>query len=147
MTAAERLVDELRRLFATLTHAGEDDGLHLSSTQRLALGALGGGESPRLSELARRIRATDPTTSRAVDGLVALGLVERKADPADRRALRLVATAAGRKHVRERRRVVAAELEAALARLEPDEQEHLIGLLERLSAAAYSNSVSDARIT
>jgi hypothetical protein len=43
--------------------------------------------------------------------------------------------------------VVAAELEAALARLEPDEQEQLIGLLERLNAAAYSNSVSDARIT
>jgi DNA-binding MarR family transcriptional regulator len=144
---AERLVDELERLFIAIVVAEPAD-LELTLTQRLALRALAGGEVLRLTDLARRIRVSDPTASRAVDGLVAHGLVERHVDPEDRRALRLAATVTGRKRVEQRRRAVAAALGAALDELEPRERTRLLELLGRLNASlpSYSNSVNDARI-
>jgi DNA-binding MarR family transcriptional regulator len=134
MKEAEQLVEELGRL-STATALLEPDDLHLTATQKLALAELAGGETLRLMELARRIGTTDPTASRAVDGLVTLGLVERHDDPDDRRALRLAATATGKRWVKRRRRLVAAALHAPLAALKPAERRRLVELLARLNAA------------
>src|SRR6266404_2034546 len=56
---------------------GPDEGPPMTSTQRLALFETAVGGPLRLSELAERMGITAPTASRAVDGLVELGLVER----------------------------------------------------------------------
>jgi DNA-binding MarR family transcriptional regulator len=134
MKEAQQLSEELGRLCAA-TALLEPDDLHLTATQKLALAELAGGETLRLMELARRIGTTNPTASRAVDGLVTLGLVTRHDDPEDRRALRLAATATGRRRVERRRRLVAAELGARLAALKPAERKRLVELLARLNAA------------
>ena len=49
----------------------------------------------RLSELNRHVLLSQPALSRMVDRLVERGLVERLADPADGRGVRLALTAAG----------------------------------------------------
>lgn len=53
-------------------------------------------EPVRMGELHRHVLLSQPALSRLVDRLADRGLVERCPDPADRRGVRLVLTAAGR---------------------------------------------------
>ena len=86
-----------------------------------------GGEPLRLSELNRHVLLSQPALSRLVDRLTERGLIERCADPADGRGVRLSLTEAGRavqrevgrQHARDVARAMTAELNAAeLAQLE-----------------------------
>ena len=131
----EGLVSQLAPLFSALVRSGGDhqDWRALTATQRLVLFELVEAGPLRLGALAERVGATDPTTSRAVDGLVAAGLVERRADPDDRRAVLHDATPTGRARAEQRRAEVAAVLDRALAGLFPDEAQRLVELLQRLN--------------
>ena len=126
-------------LFTALLRAGsaEADWRSLTSTQRLLVAELVDSGPLRLGALAERVGATDPTTSRAVDGLVAAGLVERRSDPGDRRAVLHEATALGRERVEARRGEVAAVLEEALSRFAPTERRRLVELLTKLNAELH----------
>jgi DNA-binding MarR family transcriptional regulator len=53
-------------------------------------------EPARIGDLNRHVLLSQPALSRLVDRLAERGLVERKADPADGRAIRLALTEAGR---------------------------------------------------
>jgi len=79
-------------------------------------------EPLRLSELNRHVLLSQPALSRLVDRLVERGLVERHADPADGRGVRLSLTGTGRARQREigRRhaRGVARAMTAGLTRRE-----------------------------
>ena len=57
-------------------------------------------------ELAQHMRIEPPTLVRHLDKLAEEGLVERRTDPADRRVLRVVVTAAGQARLTELRKVV-----------------------------------------
>jgi DNA-binding MarR family transcriptional regulator len=114
---------------------GPDDGPPMTSTQRLALFETAIEGPLRLSELAGRMGITAPTASRAVDGLVDLGLLERLPDPADRRAVRIDVTESGRVDVEGRKARVAAALEPAVAALSAQDRARLASLLARLSDA------------
>jgi DNA-binding MarR family transcriptional regulator len=70
-----------------------------------------------------------------VDGLVELGLLERLPDPADRRAVSIDVTAAGRARVEERIALAAAALEPAVAALSAQDRTRLSALLARLAGA------------
>ena len=83
--------------------------LELSLPQYRVLALLGDG-STASSVLARKLAVSPPTVTAVVDGLVARGLVERHADPEDRRRLTLLLT-------RDGKRVLAAADAAAEARL------------------------------
>ena len=135
-SAAQELVAELEMLFSSLSRTGTAlaDGA-LTTTQRLALIELVDGGSLRLGALADRIGAADPTVSRAIDGLVEAGIVERQTDPDDRRATLQVATAKGEGWVARRRGEVTAALDEALARLAPAERDRLVRLVGKLNAA------------
>jgi DNA-binding MarR family transcriptional regulator len=101
----------------------------------------------RLGALAARMDASDPTVSRAVDGMVAAGVVERRPDPDDRRAVLLVPTAAGRDWVERRREEAAAALAAALESMPTRERTQIVRLVTTLNdrlAAAGSESHSAA---
>jgi DNA-binding MarR family transcriptional regulator len=83
--------------------------------------------SLRLSELNRHVLLSQPALSRLVDRLAERGLIERCADPADGRGVRLSLTGAGRavqrdigrRHARDVARAMTARLDPAeLARLE-----------------------------
>ena len=75
----------------------------------------------RLSDLNRHVLLSQPALSRLVDRLAERGLVERRADPADGRGVRLALTAAGRdlqhqvgrRHARSVARALAAGLDPA----------------------------------
>jgi DNA-binding MarR family transcriptional regulator len=106
----------------------------LTSTQRLILVELADSGPLRLGALAERAGATDPTTSRAVDGLVAAGLVERRADPADRRAVLHEATGRGHALARKRRREAAVALDRALDAFSQAERRQLLRLVAKLNS-------------
>ena len=84
--------------------------LDLSLPQYRVLALLGEG-STASSVLARRLAVSPPSVTAVVDGLVGRGLVEREADPEDRRRLTLLLTRDGAK-------LLAAADAAAEARLD-----------------------------
>jgi len=128
------LVNELELLFSLLARTGTGgDGPALTSTQRVVLIELVSAGPLRLGALAARIGASDPTVSRAVDGMVAGGIVERRPDPDDRRAVLLVATAGGRAWVERRRKEAAAALAAALEGMPADERAEIVRLVAALN--------------
>jgi DNA-binding MarR family transcriptional regulator len=114
---------------------GPDDGPPMTSTQRLAAFETVTAGPLRLSELAERMGITAPTASRAVDGLVGLGILERLPDPGDRRAVRIDVTEPGRKLVEERMARAAAALEPAVGTLSAQDRAQLAALLTRLADA------------
>jgi DNA-binding MarR family transcriptional regulator len=128
------LVHELELLFSLLARTGTGvDGPALTSTQRVVLIELVSAGPLRLRTLAVRTGASDPTVSRAVDGLVAAGIVERRPDPDDRRAVLHVATTKGRKWVEQRRREVAAALDTALGGMPAADRAQLVRLVAALN--------------
>lgn len=93
-------------------------GLTLSAYRILSLVAAG---NERSSQIAGRLALARPTVSNAVDQLVERGLINRAANPDDRRAVVLTVTAAGRAAIAQADRVIAERLRPAFERLEdPD---------------------------
>ena len=131
----EQVLDELSRLIRQLSRlsGGPDDGPPLTATQRLALFELVDQGPLRLNDLAARMGASAPTASRAVDALDDLGLVDRKPDPDDRRALQLDLTPEGRRSVEERKARVLEAFRPAVATLPGADRERLAVLLARLA--------------
>jgi DNA-binding MarR family transcriptional regulator len=132
----KRILEELSRLIRQLIRisGGPDDGPAMTATQRLALFELVDSGPLRLNDLAQRMGTSAPTSSRAVDALDELGLVERHPDPTDRRAITIKLTDSGRRSVEERKARVYAAFRPAAAALSPADREQLAQLLARLAA-------------
>lgn len=75
-----------------------------------------------------------------LDDLEAAGLLERKPDPTDRRARRIVLTEAGLGRLCELERRLRDAEESLLRTLEPEEREVFRGLLRRLAVASGEHS-------
>lgn len=85
--------------------------------------------SAAAAALAERLIVSRPSVTTLVDGLVERGLVERRADPDDRRRVDHVLTTKGRRTLRRADAAVAAMLESLTARLGPaDSRRALAGL-------------------
>jgi DNA-binding MarR family transcriptional regulator len=132
-----RILEALSAVTRQLARAsgGPDGGPPMTSTQRLALFETAIEGPLRLSELAGRMGITAPTASRAVDGLVEIGLLERLPDPGDRRAVRIDLTERGRRDVEERKARATAALEPAAGALSARDRAQLAALLARLADA------------
>jgi DNA-binding MarR family transcriptional regulator len=118
---AERVVDAVRvlvRLRRSLERV--DTGLSLPQYQLLSM-VRGGGE--RSARLADKLAVRKPTLTAAADALVAAGLLEREADPGDRRVVRVRITEAGLAAVRS----AEEQLAEALAPLFAEAGERLEG--------------------
>jgi DNA-binding MarR family transcriptional regulator len=108
--------------------AAEGIWTDISMREYDVLYALSKGRGPlRLGELNRRVLLSQPALSRMVDRLAERGWLERQADPADGRGVRLALTDAGRalqrrvgrRHARSVARAMTAGLDAGeLRRLE-----------------------------
>ncbi|MGR6320240.1 MarR family winged helix-turn-helix transcriptional regulator [Micromonospora soli] len=101
-------------------------------------------------ELADRTRLDPSTVSRAVAALVADGLVERHADPSDRRASRLTLSEAGRTALTDTQDWYGQVLARALADWTPGEVAALSAALGRFTrdlevALARHDNLEDAR--
>jgi DNA-binding MarR family transcriptional regulator len=111
----------------------------LSPSLESALGLIGRHGPLTPSELARSEDVKRPTATRLIAILERRGLVERAADPCDRRSHRVAVTEQGRALLAESRSRRNAYLGRALSALEPDELavlDRALQLLERLVAEA-----------
>jgi DNA-binding MarR family transcriptional regulator len=123
----------LERVFG-LTRWLSPAGLSLTSAATLAsLERLG---PSRLTALAAREGVTQPAMTQLVARMAEQGLVERAADPGDRRVVRVRITAAGRELLAGRRAVRAERISGLLAMLSPADREALIAALPAMNALA-----------
>lgn len=113
--------------------------LPLASFEALHMISRASADGLRIGDLATRLRVTVGGTSKLVDRIESVGLLRRVADPADRRASRIVLTPAGRRTLTAATKTYATELAATVDPvLTGDEQRHLHGLVTRLLDAAAS---------
>lgn len=82
--------------------------------------------------LAELLEVEPITLCRMVDRLAEAGMVERRPDPADRRAWRLFLTPRGLKLTNELRPHAMALFDEAIAGLDEDEQARLVEMLETM---------------
>ena len=125
--AIERLIG----LFRSLSPA---NGLSLTAAATLA--TLEQFGPCRLTWLAVREGVTQPAMTQLIGRLQDAGLVDRVADPADRRVVQVRLTADGKATLAGRRAVRADRLAGLLARLSPDEQHVLAAALPAMEALA-----------
>jgi len=115
-----------------------EHGLRVRSYSVLMLAS--DGLRPTQRQLAEFLRLDPSQIVSIVDGLESAGLVERRADPSDRRSKVIVATAEGER-VRERAAQAAAEAEGeALRALSISEREQLRELMTKVAFAAVDGS-------
>lgn len=111
------------------------EGGELSPTLSAALATIEIHGPLTPSELAERERVKRPTATRVIARLAEAGLVERTADPHDRRAALVSVSPAGRKLVRRLRRRKDEHLARRLATLDPRDSaalERAADVLERM---------------
>jgi DNA-binding MarR family transcriptional regulator len=98
----------------------------------------------KMNELSRRMMVTGGNVTGIVDQLAAEGLVERQADPADRRALRVRLTRAGERGFAEMARAHEEWIVATLAGLSRREHAELFRLLAKVKQHALANIAKGA---
>lgn len=113
-----------------------DDSSALSPTQASLLSTVVRGGPLGLSQLADLEGLDAPTLSRAVSRLEQRGLVRRRPDPDDGRAVTAEATAAGKRLQQRLRAARADALQARLAELDAAERRSLHDALPVLEAVA-----------
>jgi DNA-binding MarR family transcriptional regulator len=106
---------------------------HLSPSHSRALHVVGHREDVRLSDLAEALHIAPRSATEVVDGLAERGLVERRPDPADRRAVQVALTPAGRALLVEVDAARAVALRDLFARLSAQERGELTRLLRVLA--------------
>lgn len=120
-----RLVEQL---------GGDTAAAKAMGQQRDLLTAVQASEPGTLNQVAARVKRGAPAISRAIDALVRAGLVDRQADPNNRRRLQLRLTQEGREFLT-RPPVADHSLEGRLGKLAASELRALergIEILERL---------------
>jgi DNA-binding MarR family transcriptional regulator len=114
----------------------EDDASGLPAPQLSALSVIVFGGPITLGELARAEQVRPPTISKLIVELESQGLVERQADPSDRRIVRVRATARGTKVLHDGRQRRVAALVVSLGSLSPRDRALLaraLPVLERIA--------------
>ena len=127
---SNRNLDAADRFHSAAIHAlrhvrREDPATGLSAARLSALSVLVFGGPRTLGELAAAEQVKPPTMTRIVRALEEDGLVQREADPADGRVVRLYATAEGERVLWDGRRRRVANLAQLLTNLEPQEVERV----------------------
>jgi DNA-binding MarR family transcriptional regulator len=114
----------------------EDERTGVGPARLSALSVLVFAGPMRLGALARIEQVKPPTMTKVIAGLEAGGLVRRRADANDARAVRLEATRRGTTLLQEGRRRRVERLSAALQALAPEEVDvlaHAAAIIERVS--------------
>jgi DNA-binding MarR family transcriptional regulator len=87
---------------------------------------------PTMGELSGELGIPLSSATRMADGLVRARFVERRADPSDRRVVRLCMTERGIQFIETGKRYMKERVEQLLRRFSTEEQEQLIRLLGKL---------------
>lgn len=111
-------------------------GYQLSPAGRQALAVLdGAGEPLSPTEIARRLIVTTASVTSLLDTLERRGLVERRADPADRRRLLVAITPPAQDLVRQYVPEVVALQGAVMNGISEEDRQQLIAVLTRIREA------------
>lgn len=132
----EAVLGASRALVAIAARSLADAGEEVTLTQYRSLVVLASRGPQSLGALAELLGVTPPTVSRMCDRLVRKQLILRRADPKDRRQIRVALSARGNRLVEEvthRRREEIAQL---LASMSSSEQASVATSLQRLADAA-----------
>jgi len=132
--AVARMARQLRQR----TNAG------LTPSQLSALLSVDALGPVRLGDLAAREAVAPPTLTKIVAGMVELGLVERRTDPADARSARISMTDAGRTALDTVRAERVALLVERFGRLPDDQRPHLEVVVILLEALVDDRTPSKA---
>jgi DNA-binding MarR family transcriptional regulator len=111
---------------------------HLPAPQLSALSVIVYGGAITLGALAAAEQVRPPTMTRLIAAMETAGLVEREADEADRRVVRIRATAKGRRLLeegRDRRIAVIAEALATLPAKDVAEIERALDAIEKVAGS------------
>lgn len=110
--------------------------LDLSLTQLKALQVLGRREEPSVKELGECLGLSLPAASRAVDGLLGRGLVERRECAADRRSRLVRLSPDGRVALERVMQARLEDLDGFVAELPADDRDRLAAALAPIVARA-----------
>jgi len=120
---ADRLGMAITRLARLLRQQAADD---LTPTMRAAVGTIAREGPLTLGELAASEQVAPPTVTKVVAKLEDRGLVEREADPTDRRVVRVVLSDRGEKWLEADRRRRHAWLADRIDKLDAAERDRLV---------------------
>lgn len=132
----EQLIEHIKQVQSHL-RSGQPSawsGLNVTMPQAKTLFLLADGPR-RMSGIAKRLNVEMPSATTMIDRLVAKGLVQRRQDPADRRAVVCSITKAGMDAVERFWSVRAARMESFVATLSDEELETVVPALKILSDA------------
>lgn len=131
----ERMADGVVRLWTALQRRKDDrvPTAELTTPQALALRTIVLDGPLRMGALAEELGVTVATASRTVDALAERGLVSRKPDPSDARAVRVFPSARGKREHRLRRERFVRALGLLSDELSEVERRQLAESLETLA--------------
>jgi DNA-binding MarR family transcriptional regulator len=132
----EAVLGASRALVAIAARSLADAGEEVTLTQYRSLVVLASRGPQSLGALAELLGVTPPTVSRMCDRLVRKQLILRRADPSDRRQIRVALSARGRRLVKEVTRRRREEIAQLLVSMSAAEQASVATSLQRLADAA-----------
>lgn len=130
--AGKVLLEVVHTLQAFRT-AGKHRGKHSISGTKVGVLHCLSREDARLSEIAQRLSISMSVASRAVDSLEDSGLVERRRDPTDGRALEVILTEKGRIDLAQRHAYIAEKFVSVLTDWTQSDIEQTLAVLQRLN--------------
>lgn len=140
-----RLQDGLQRIAAVLRadEWGVTEGLGLNPTQLHLLTYLAGrgAGGMRVKAIAAHLGVSQPTATDSIAALERKGLIEKRPDPADARAVAVRATAAGRNLVRLAGRAVTLTGQALEGLAEADQAALLVLIVKVIRALQQAGAV------
>lgn len=140
-----RLQDGLQRIAAVLRadEWGVTEGLGLNPTQLHLLTYLAGrgAAGMRVKAIAAHLGVSQPTATDSIAALERKGLIEKRPDPADARAVAVRATAAGRNLVRLAGRAVTLTGQALAGLNEADQAGLLVLIVKVIRALQQAGAV------
>jgi DNA-binding MarR family transcriptional regulator len=123
---------KLIQRFAQGRISAEDLPAKMSGPRMGVLFAVHEAGGMRMGDLAQRLGVKARTVTDLVDGLEREGLLVRKADPDDRRAIRLELPARAAAHFAKMRSVRQSFVQEIFSTLKPAERKTLVKLLDKL---------------
>lgn len=143
----EKTAQKFSTLAARLRRLGADvpslHGLQISPSQLTLLEYVAAAPGCGIQEMAEGLELATPTVSISIRQLEKNGLISRKPDPNDGRAVQLFLTKTGKETYQRAQNFHQKKFEQILKGLSPSERETLVGLLEQAICAAENETQGD----
>ncbi|KGE20307.1 MarR family winged helix-turn-helix transcriptional regulator [Paenibacillus wynnii] len=144
-TVAHKLMIALRQLHRAQWQRSSEGNKPSEMTLMLSIGRhmKFKKEGPKVSEISRYLGLTPPTVTQLINSLEAKSMVERQADPTDRRVVRVLLTEQGKAVTRRAMVHRDASLQKLVEYLGEEESNQLADLLLKVHQFAQENPPPD----